>query len=152
MDKHLRLITSMKSKVRGHGIKWKPIYDFLSVCNTTHVCISHSMRDFWIRNLHLRKHVVFEIWPLYGKVNVQTSKYLRKLLGRCWRQTFQGHPSSKVIAQNESPYIIFHLSVNLHPKPLSVGLVSPKNVGDRQTRTHTVRPSRKYDSCEKGQL
>ena len=95
------------------------------------------MRDFWIRNLHLLKHVVFEIWPLYGKVNVQTSKYLRKLLGRCWRQTFQGHPSSKVIAQNESPYIIFHLSVNLHPKPLSVGLVSPKNVGDRHAHTQS---------------
>ena len=158
---------SIQNIVRGHGIKWKPIYDFISVCNTTHVCISHSMRDFWIRNLHLLKHVVFEIWPLYGKVNVQTSKYLKKLLGRlckmadpcsqAWPTDVEDRPFKVIQVQRSLHKMKVHiwysnLSANLHPKSLSVGLVSPKNVGDRQTRTHTVRPSRKYDSCEKGQL
>ena len=91
------------TKVKGHGTKWKPVYGFLYVYKRIEVSISHFFQIFakitfwpWARTI-LRKER--DVWPcmvfkIFAKNSILTS----------W-------PRSKVMAPNESPYMVSYMSI-----------------------------------------
>ena len=77
----LRCDLSRSRKVKGHGTKWKPIYDFLYVCNTNAVSISRSFRD-------ICENSIFDLWPWNNvkghatKMKAQMISYMEIIQGK----------------------------------------------------------------------
>ena len=113
------------TKVKGHGTKLKAIYDILYVYNTNEVFISHSLQD-------ICENSISDLWPwpkvkghgtkwkpiydfLYG-YNTNEVSIFHSLWDICENRfsfgamTFDLCPRSKVMAPNESPYMISYMS------------------------------------------
>ena len=75
---------SRSPKVKGHSIKWKPIYDFLYVCNTNQVCISHSFWDICQKHDFASLPLLFFVYDLIIISGYVSERSAYMYVSCCW--------------------------------------------------------------------
>ena len=105
-------------QVKGHGTKWKPINDFLYVFNTNGVSISCIFEIFEKKSIWPFAKVMTPYKSLFmisymSIIHMESLSLMNfKIFAKISFLTFDLCPRSKVMAPNESPYMISDMFIH----------------------------------------